>query len=99
MLRPTVAIAFFVSFTALALHQHPQWRDRVGSHGNAVGREAFVHELRRLYPFVPALAARARTSFEWDGFPPRRGQRIVLDVLRTHHHPPPWPGPRSLAPQ
>jgi hypothetical protein len=99
LLRPPVAIAFFVSFTALALHEHPQWRDRVGSHGNAADREAFVHELRRLYPFVPALAAKARTSFEWNGFRLRRGQRIVLDVLGTDHHPERWPDPGSFDPE
>jgi len=99
LLRPTVAIASFVSFTALALHEHPQWRDRVGSHGSAADREAFVHELRRLYPFVPALAAKARTSFEWNGFRLRRGQRIVLDVLGTNHDPQRWPDAGSFDPE
>jgi fatty-acid peroxygenase len=99
LLRPTVAIAYFVSFAAVALHEHPQWRDRVGSHGNAADREAFVHELRRLYPFVPALAAKARTSFEWNGFRLRRGERIVLDVLGTDHDPERWPDPGSFDPE
>jgi len=99
LLRPTVAIAYFVSFAAVALHQHPQWRDRVGSHGNAADREAFVHELRRFYPFVPALATKARTSFEWNGFRLRRGERIILDVFGTDQDPVRWPDPGSFDPE
>lgn len=65
ILRPTVAAAWFVSFTALALHDRPELADGLRRADDAT-LEAFAHELRRLYPFVSLLGARAGTDFDWN---------------------------------
>ncbi|MCW2843221.1 MAG: cytochrome [Nocardioides sp.] len=90
ILRPTVAVAWLTAFAALALETHPRWRERLV--GSALGdperehlAEAFAHEVRRYYPFVPILAARARRDFEFAGFRVRSGQRVLLDVHGTNH--------------
>ena len=54
ILRPTVAVERFITFTALALHQHPDCREPART--DDAYRERFVQEVRRLYPFFPIVA-------------------------------------------
>jgi fatty-acid peroxygenase len=97
LLRPIVAIARFLAFAALALHEHPDWRERVARGGPQ--RRWFVQEVRRFYPFFPAVAARVRDGFEWQGyhFPP--GRRVFLDLYATDHDPRLWPEPDRFRPE
>ncbi|NES12437.1 MULTISPECIES: cytochrome P450 [Micromonospora] len=97
ILRPTVAIDRFVVFAALALHDHPDWRDRVRGDDTATGN--FVQEVRRYYPFFPVAAARVRRSFEWRGYPFPQGRRVLLDLYATNHHPELWPEPERFRPE
>jgi fatty-acid peroxygenase len=87
-IRPTVAVAWFVTFTAHALLRHPIREP-----------EAFVHEVRRFYPFVPFLAARTREEFLWHGQHFPHGRLVLLDVYGTDHDPDTWPDPESFDPQ
>jgi cytochrome P450 len=92
IVRPTVAVAWFVSFAALALHEHPQWRQRLATGSRMVlddDLEAFVHEVRRLYPFAPLLGARVDRSFTWRGNRFPQGRLVLLDVYGTNHDPKP----------
>ncbi|GAA1906994.1 hypothetical protein [Lapillicoccus jejuensis] len=59
-----------------------------------------AHELRRLCPFVPALAAIARRDVRLgpDGPTLHRGERLVLDVYGTDHLPSRYPRPGVLDP-
>ena len=67
LLRPTVAISVFITFIAHALHRYPNAAG--GSKAGDFGyTELFVQELRRFYPFFPAVAARVRHAFEWKGY-------------------------------
>jgi cytochrome P450 len=84
VLRPTVAVAWFVAFAGKALHEHPEWRKRIAG-GDEAALNAFAHEVRRLYPFVPVLAARARTAQDVLGVRVPRGGLVVLDVHGTDH--------------
>ena len=59
---------------------------------------AFAQEVRRLYPFVPALAAITLRDTEFEGCPIKGGQRVLLDVLATDHDPSEWPEPNSFDP-
>ena len=59
ILRPTVAVAVWATFGALALHRLPAWRSRVAP-GSAADREAFSQEVRRYFPFAPFVSARVR---------------------------------------
>ncbi|WDZ84823.1 cytochrome P450 [Micromonospora cathayae] len=97
LLRPTVAVDRYVVFAALALHEHPAWRERVRA-GEAE-TEQFVQEVRRFYPFFPMAAARVRRPFEWQGQHFPRGRRVLLDLYATNHHPDLWPEPGRFRPE
>ncbi|NJP34739.1 cytochrome P450 [Micromonospora thermarum] len=97
VLRPTVAVDRFVVFAALALHDHPAWRDRVGESEETT--ESFVQEVRRYYPFFPVAAARVRRSFDWQGYHFPEGRRVLLDLYGTNHHRALWPSPEEFRPE
>ncbi|SCL67664.1 fatty-acid peroxygenase [Micromonospora citrea] len=97
ILRPTVAVDRFVVFAALALHDHPAWRQRVRESEEVT--ESFVQEVRRFYPFFPVAAARVRRSFDWRGYHFPRGRRVLLDLYGTDHHPRLWPEPERFRPE
>lgn len=98
VLRPTVAVAVYVAFIAHALHEHPECRRRLetGEDGYA---ELFVQEVRRFYPFFPAVVARVRHDFEWQGYHFPRGRRVVLDLYGTNHDPRTWDAPEEFRPE
>lgn len=56
LMRPTVAISWYITFAALALHEHPTWRQRLQS---ATDTELgwFADEVRRNYPVAPMTGA------------------------------------------
>jgi fatty-acid peroxygenase len=83
VLRPTVAVARFVTFAALALHQHPEYRDGLADGGDASLQ--FVQEVRRFYPFFPAVGGRALEAFEWRGHRFDKGDWVLLDLYGTNH--------------
>jgi fatty-acid peroxygenase len=95
ILRPTVAVAYFVAFTADALAAQPEMRERLRSGGDELF-ESLAHEVRRYYPFVPMLAARVRTPSTHDGRRLRRRQRVLLDVYGTLHDPQWWDEPERF---
>jgi fatty-acid peroxygenase len=99
VLRPTTAVSWFVVFAALALEDHPDWRTRLQDAGQSEALQAFAHEVRRMYPFAPMLAARARTAFDWRGHHVAVGQRLVLDLFGTLHDETAWPEPERFAPE
>ncbi len=98
IVRPTVAVAWFVAFAAKALHEHPQWQNRIAA-GDDAALDAFVQEVRRLYPFTPWLAARARDRQDVLGVPVRRGALVVLDVYGTLHDETEWSDPDRFDPE
>lgn len=61
LLRPTVAVARFVAFAAVALHQHPGCRERVAADERY--RRWFVQKVRRFFPFFSWSAAGHRRSW------------------------------------
>jgi fatty-acid peroxygenase len=97
VVRPTVAVAWFVTFAALAMHTHPEWRARLAGGDEAV-RKAFAYEVRRFYPFAPALGAQVRQEFTWLGHQFPRGRLVILDVFGTDHDPGAWRNPQRFDP-
>lgn len=97
VLRPTVAVSLFIVFTAHALHLHPEGLEPL-RRGDAAYAEAFVQEVRRWYPFFPAVAARVREDFDWEGFHFPRGRRVMLDLYGTNHDPRAWEAPEEFRP-
>jgi fatty-acid peroxygenase len=97
MTRPAVAVCSFVEHMAHALHAHPEHRARVA--GEPAFRRAFVHEVRRLYPFVPLLPARARRGFDWRGTSVAAGTRVLIDIYGIARDPSNWPHPDAFRPE
>jgi len=95
VLRPTVAVAYFVAFTAHALTEQPGLRDKLRGADDAL-LESFAHEVRRHYPFVPMLAAKVRRAVTFHGHRLRRGRRVILDVYGMLHDPQWWSDPGSF---
>jgi fatty-acid peroxygenase len=100
VLRPTVAVSWLAAFAAIAVEEHPAWRDnfrQAAPERQAAMLDSFAHEVRRYYPFVPVLAARARERFEFAEQVVARGQRVLLDVYGTDHGAE-WQDPWSFDP-
>lgn len=72
LLRPVVAIARFIVFSALALYEHPEARATVRA-GDEAARARFAQEVRRSYPFIPAVCGRAACSLTFEGHTIERG--------------------------
>lgn len=98
ILRPTVAVAVYITLAAHALHQHPECREEARD-GDDDFAELFVQEVRRFYPFFPATVARVRADFEWKGYRFRKGTRTMLDLYGTNHDPRTWDDPEQFRPE
>ncbi|WP_262030861.1 cytochrome P450 [Microvirga sp. Mcv34] len=98
LLRPTVAVSVFITFAAHALQLHPECRQRLEEDkDNYV--DLFVQEVRRSYPFFPAVMARVRDDFDWNGYRFPRGRSVMLDLYGTNHDPRTWDKPEEFRPE
>lgn len=97
VLRPMVAVSVFLTFVALALHEHRAAREHLED--GPGGLERFVQEVRRFYPFFPAIVARVRDAFEWNGYEFPAGCRALLDLYGTNHDPRIWTAPGEFRPE
>ncbi|WP_173052874.1 cytochrome P450 [Phytohabitans houttuyneae] len=97
VLRPTVAVCWFVTFAAHALHLWPEHRERLRD-GDPAYTDAFAHELRRFYPFAPFVGGLATHDLEWDDHRIPAGSIVLLDIYGQNHHPLMWPDPYGFAP-
>lgn len=98
VLRPTVAIARYVIFAALALHEHPECQQQIqADEDNYI--ELFVQEVRRFYPFFPFVAARVKQEFDWKGYRFPQGMRVILDLYGTNHDARLWKQPEEFQPE
>ncbi len=97
VLRPTVANARYVAFTAVALHEHPAWRERLQA-GNEEDLELFVQDVRRFYPFIPFIGGRVLAGFEWRGHRFAPGDWVLMDLYGTDHDSRLWEEPDRFRP-
>lgn len=97
VIRPTVAVCWFVAYAGHALRT-PGVKERLSGDDPAYA-VAFAHELRRFYPFAPFLGGRAVTDLEWQGEPIPAGTLILLDLYGQNHDPDLWDEPYAFAPQ
>src|SRR3546814_7986900 len=95
VIRPIVAVGVYITFVAHALHQFPECRRKVEAGDDTSYTEMFVQEVRRFYPFFPAVAALVRREFEWRGYHFPSGRRVILDLYGTNHDARTWNAPRS----
>lgn len=96
ILRPVVAIATYIVFTALALYEHPEYKEKLQSENDYM---MFVEEVRRLYPFTPFLGARVRRNFFWRHCPFEKGRLVLLDVYGMNHDYRIWDKPYKFMPE
>ncbi|NJR41020.1 MAG: cytochrome P450 [Leptolyngbyaceae cyanobacterium CSU_1_4] len=97
ILRPVVAIARYIMFAALALHEHPECHQKLKDEANY--RELFTQEVRRFYPFFPLIAARTRHAFEWQDYHFPKGVQVLLDLYGTNHDPELWENAEEFRPE
>jgi fatty-acid peroxygenase len=97
VVRPTVAVCWFVAFAAHALHCWPEHRGRLRT-GDRAFATAFAHEVRRYYPFAPFIGGRAPREVEWDGERVPAGSMVLLDLFGQNHDPDLFPEPYAFRP-
>lgn len=98
LLRPITAIAVYITYAALALHQHPAYRQKLQTDAGRYA-ETFVQEVRRFYPFAPFLGARVRNDFDWQGYRFKKGTLTLLDIYGTNRDPRLWENPEAFWPE
>ncbi|WP_138734143.1 cytochrome P450 [Modestobacter excelsi] len=97
VIRPTVAVSWFLGFAAHALHRWPTGRERLRTGGAYA--TAFAHEVRRYYPFAPFIGGRAPREVEWDGERVPAGSMVLLDLFGQAHDPELFPEPYAFRPE
>lgn len=98
LLRPTVAVAVYIVFLALALELHPRCRQPLTNLDNGYA-DMFIDEVRRHYPFFPFVAARTRESFVWRSCAFPKDVRVLLDLYGTNHDESVWEAPDEFRPE
>nr|WP_249435759.1 cytochrome P450 [Paenibacillus sp. Marseille-Q4541] len=97
IIRPIVAVSIYITFTALAVIQQPEEREKLTA-GDESYLQNFVQEVRRFYPFFPFTGARVKETFTWQGYEFKKGELILLDLYGTNHHPDLWDQPEQFKP-
>ena len=97
LLRPTVAISYYIAFGGHAFYHFPETRSRFILNEDNY-RERFIHELRRYYPFAPFMGARVKESFEWKGCKFPEKSLVLLDMFGTNHDARIWDNPDDFNP-
>lgn len=96
VLRPSVAVAYFVTFAALTLYHQPAFAARLRT--EPAFMDNFIHEIRRFYPFAPFLGAVARRDGVAGGCPFHKGQLVLIDLYGTDHDGKIWDRPDEFLP-
>jgi fatty-acid peroxygenase len=97
VLRPTVAVCWFVAYAGHALHRWPEYRRALQAGGEFA--VAFAHELRRFYPFAPFIGGRAVRDLTWQGAHIPAGCLVLLDLYGQNHDSRWWKDPYRFDPQ
>ncbi|WP_221361524.1 cytochrome P450 [Streptomyces beigongshangae] len=98
VVRPTVAVSWFVTYAGHALHHRPGVRERLRE-GDPAYAAAFAHELRRFYPFAPFVGGHAVTDLRWRGELIPAGTLVLLDLFGQNHDPRLWDEPYVFDPR
>ena len=98
VLRPTVAVAHYILFAALALHDYPQCQQKLAA-GHDEDATSFVQEVRRFYPFFPLVGGRVREPFEWRTHRFAKDAWVLLDLYGTNHDERIWEHPEAFRPE
>jgi fatty-acid peroxygenase len=80
------------------MHEHPGSRERIAA-GDDAYLTMFAQEVRRFYPFLPAIGGRALHGFDWHGMRIEKGTWVLLDLYGTDMHPAIWGDPGVFRPE
>jgi fatty-acid peroxygenase len=97
VIRPAVAVCWFVAYAGHALHRWPQHRQRLRA-GDTEFATAFAHELRRFYPFAPFLGGRAVRDLTWRDEHIPKHSLVLLDLWGHNHDEQLWGDPYTFRP-
>lgn len=98
LLRPIVAIARYIIFSAMALHEHQGYGKKIERNQNDERRK-FVQEVRRMYPFFPFVPAKVKKDFIWKDVLFPKNRRVLLDLYATNHDEEIWKNPDKFYPE
>lgn len=98
VLRPIVAISTYITFTALALYDNPEYLEKLLA-GDSNYYEMFIKEVKRFYPFGPFLGAKVRKDFNWNHIEFKKGMLVLLDIYGTNHDSKIWTRPFDFWPE
>ncbi|EHS53364.1 putative fatty acid beta hydroxylase (cytochrome P450) [Rhizobium sp. PDO1-076] len=84
LLGPIASLGRYILFAAVELERHGEWREILRVPDDRLLTD-FAEEVRRCVPFYPFVGAVARTGFDWNGHPIRRGQWLLFDLYGTCH--------------
>ena len=99
ILRPSVAIAIYLNFVALTLHQLPEIKEKLQEEDiDGDYYEQFVQEVRRYYPFFPFNAGITRENFVWNGLEFAKDTMVIFDFYGTSHDERLWKNPEEFNP-
>lgn len=97
VIRPIVASSIYIIFAALALHDYPQYGERIRKNEENMLYK-FSEEVRRFYPLAPFLGAVVKEDFVWKDYPFKKGETVLLDVYGINHDPDIWKNPKEFDP-
>jgi fatty-acid peroxygenase len=98
VLRPIVAVGVYLTFAGLALHNYPACRQHLEAGADDYPHK-FAQEVRRFYPFFPAVGAVVRHDFEWNGYRFPKGIPLLRDLYGTNHDHRTWANPNDFQPE
>ncbi|RNA69927.1 cytochrome P450 [Alteribacter keqinensis] len=98
VIRPLIATAYYLTFGAVALFEHPQVVQKVKEDKDNYSH-MFAQEVRRYYPFAPAMAAKVKQDFTWHEYQFKKNMLVVLDIFGTNRHPLSWDNPDEFRPE
>lgn len=96
--RPLIATAYLLIFGAVAMHEQPGTREKLKRNENNYSH-LFSQEVRRYYPFVPAMAAKVKEDFTWYDYTFKKNTLVILDIFGTNRHPDIWEDADSFIPE
>jgi len=100
VIRPTSAIAWYITDAAVALERYPETRAKlVTDDDEGTYAKLFMQEVRRFFPFTPYLGAMVRAPFEWQGHKFKVGTLVLLDVYGASQDARLWPEPNAFIPE
>lgn len=98
LLRPTVAVAVYITFMVLALYENPAYKVQLAL-GGEEDKGRFNEEVRRYYPFAPFVGAKVKRNFIWRDYAFKKDTLVLLDLYGTNHDERLWHEPYTFNPE